>query len=245
MSTVDARRLGLILLDTRFPRVPGDLGRADSYPWPVITHVVPGAVPSQVVCSAQALRASGLAERFVAAARSLVDEGADAITTSCGFLVLLQAQLQASVPVPVLSSSLLALPALLRRQPRVGVLTIRADRLGAEHLLAAGVPQDRLQDILLQDLPQDGHFVSSILGNGLTLDEDRARLEVVQAAQALQARAPDLRQVVFECTNLPPYAQAVADATGWQLSTLLQSRRLLGDRALAQAPFINPLEADF
>lgn len=242
---IASRRLGLILLDTRFPRLPGDLGRPDSYPWPVITQVVPGAVPAQVVCSAQALRDSGLAERFVAAARSLVAEGADAITTSCGFLVLLQAQLQASVPVPVLSSSLLALRALLRRQPRVGVLTIRADRLGPEHLLAAGVPEHRLSDVLLQDLPEDGHFVTSILGNGVALDEARARLEVVQAAQALQARAPDLRQVVLECTNLPPYAQPVADATGWQLSTLLQSRRLLGDRALAQAPFINPLEADF
>lgn len=238
-------RLGLILLDTRFPRLPGDLGRPDSYPWPVITQVVHGAVPAQVVCSAQALQASGLAERFVDAARCLVAEGADAITTSCGFLVLLQAQLQAAVSVPVLSSSLLALPALLSHQARVGVLTIRADRLGPEHLLAAGVPESRLADVLLQDLPEDGHFVASILGNAAALDEARARAEVVQAAQALQARAPDVRQVVLECTNLPPYAQAVADATGWQLGTLLQSRRLLGDRALAQAPFINPFEADF
>lgn len=241
-----ARRLGLILLDTRFPRPPGDLGRPDSYPAPVLREVVEGAAPARVVCSAQALRDSGLAGRFVAAARALHARGAEAITTSCGFLVLLQAELQAAVPVPVLSSSLLALPGLLRRQPRVGVLTIAADRLGPEHLGAAGVPPERLGDVLLQGLPADGHFVSSILGNSDALDLARARQEVVQAALALRARAPDLRQLVLECTNLPPYAQAVAEATGWQLCTLLQSRRLLGESAPHQAPFfINPLDADF
>jgi len=238
-------RLGLIRLDTRFPRPPGDLGRADSYPAEVLTQVVSGAVPQRVVGSAEALLGSGLAPVFVDAARQLVAQGAQAITTSCGFLVLLQSHLQAAVPVPVVSSSLLALPALLRRQPQVGVLTIQAQGLGPQHLLAAGVPPERLADVCIQGLPPDCHFVQSILGNAATLDPAQAERDVVAAALQLQARAPQLRDLVLECTNLPPYAQAVADATGWSLLTLLQSSRLLGDRAVAHPSFIHPSHAEF
>jgi hypothetical protein len=66
------------------------------------------------------------------------------ITTSCGFLVLLQRELQAAVNVPVVTSSLLQLPALLGREPCVGVRAISAEHLGHEHLLSAGVPKARL-----------------------------------------------------------------------------------------------------
>ncbi|MDD0808806.1 aspartate/glutamate racemase family protein [Curvibacter sp. RS43] len=238
-------RLGLIRLDTQFPRPPGDLGRADSFPAEVLTEVVSGAVPRRVVGSAEALLASGLLPWFEQAAQRLVAQGAQAITTSCGFLVLLQAQLQAAVPVPVVSSSLLGLPALLRRRPQVGVLTIQAEGLGPAHLLAAGVPAERLRDVWVQGLPPDSHFVQSIVGNRSILDVAQAERDVVAAALQLQARAPHLGELVLECTNLPPYAQAVADATGWTLLTLLQSRRLLGERAVASSFFIHPSHAEF
>ncbi len=49
-------------------------------------------------------------------------------------------ELQAAARAPVVTSSLLQLPGLLAREPKVGVLTISAAALGTEHLLAAGVP---------------------------------------------------------------------------------------------------------
>jgi len=36
---------------------------------------------------------------------------------------------------------------------------------------------------------------------------------VVDAAQRLVARWPTVREIVLECTNMPPYAKAVARAT--------------------------------
>lgn len=233
MPEAPSPRLGLILLDTRFPRPPGDLGRPDSYPLPVLTKVVEGAVPAEVVSDAARLDASPLAAQFVAAARDLAARGASAITTSCGFLVLLQVRLQASVPVPVLSSSLLALPELLAREAAVGVLTISAERLGGDYLRAAGVPASRMGDVWVQGMPADSHFVQAILGNLDALDESRAAQEVLAAGLALKARAPALRTLVLECTNLPPYAEALAQATGWRIVSLLQSKRLLAEQVRA------------
>ena len=208
--------LGILMLDTRFPRPPGDIGHPETFPWRVERRVVGGAVPARIVQCADGLRASGVVQDFVVAARALTARGARAITTSCGFLVLLQSELQAAVPVPLFSSSLLWLPLLLARQQQVGVLTISAASLEPAHLLAAGVPAQRLGDVLVQGVAADGEFATRLLSNATHMDLDAACRDVVAAAKALRARAPALRAVVLECTNMPPYRAAVEAATGLQ-----------------------------
>lgn len=219
--------LGILMLETRFPRPPGDVGHPATFGVPVRRRVVPGAVPREVVASAAAFRACGLHEPFLAAARALEAEGARAITTSCGFLVLLQEELQRAVGVPVVSSSLLQLPALLEREARVGVLTISAGHLGDAYLLAAGVPAGRLADVVVQGVAPDSHFATAILDNEPHLDLARAEADLVAAARSLQARAPGLRTVVLECTNMPPHADAIVAATGWRLKSLRDATPLL------------------
>ena len=164
---------------------------------------------------------------FADSARELEREGALAITTSCGFLVLLQHELQAAVRVPVITSSLLQLPGLLARHPRAGVLTISAAALGPEHLLAAGVPAHRLGDVVVQGVEPAGEFAAAILGNRDTMDLERAGRDVVDAAMALKRREPSLRAVVLECTNMPPYRQAVEAATGLKTWALTDDEGLL------------------
>ena len=214
------------MLDTRFPRPPGDAGNPASWPAPALLKVVEGAWPRRIVQSADGLREAGVLRDFVDAVRELAGEGATAITTSCGFLVLLQQELQDACAVPVVSSSLLQLPALLRDEERVGVLTISAQQLGEEHLLAAGVARERLHDVVVQGVNPAGEFARSILGNRARMDLQRAGDDVLGAALTLRTRAPDLRTVVLECTNMPPYAQAVREATGCEPRTLLDSRAL-------------------
>lgn len=219
----DARTLGVLLLDTHFPRPPGDIGCADTFAAPVHLHVVRGAFANDVVSSVSSLRASGLAAQFVQAARELhTEHGVAAITTSCGFLVALQAELQAAVPVPVVSSALLWLPQLLKLEKQMGVLTFDAATLGIEHLHSAGVPAERLADVLVEGMPSGSEFVRGIRGDDPAMDLQRGGAEVVAAAVALKARAPQLRTLVFECTNMPPYAQDVEQATGLRTLSLLQ-----------------------
>jgi len=189
------RWLGILMLDTHFPRPPGDVGHPASWRMPVRYRTVAGASPQRVVREAD----PSLLAPFVDAARALQAEGASAITTSCGFLVRFQDALQAALDVPVWTSSLLALPSL----PRPGVITVDAASLAG---LAGDTPVEglapgcSLQRTLLDDLP--------------ALDPQAAEADTVAAATRLVQRHPDIEHLVLECTNLPPYAAAVQRATG-------------------------------
>ena len=99
-------RLGILMLEARFPRIPGDMGNAETWPFPVLYRVVTGASPQRVVRE----KAAGLLPEFIAAARELVALGADGITTNCGFLSLYQKELATAVSVPVATSSLMQVP---------------------------------------------------------------------------------------------------------------------------------------
>ncbi|MBI2771591.1 MAG: aspartate/glutamate racemase family protein [Burkholderiales bacterium] len=215
------------MLDTRFPRPLGDIGNPESFAVPTRKVMVLGAFPEKVVQTAAGMRANKIAVGFAGMVRQLERDGAAAITTSCGFLVLLQKELQAAVKVPVVTSSLLQLPELLAAHKQVGVLTISAARLGHEHLRAAGVRRDRLADVLVEGVDPKGEFSTAILGNKPQMDLEKAQAGVVAAAVALKRRAPALSTVVLECTNMPPYAAQIEQATGMKTFSLLQSKVLL------------------
>ena len=218
--------LGIVMLDTKFPRPPGDIGHPDAFSVPTSRRIVRGAWPDKVVQSAAGLRGARVVPAFVFVVRAMERDGAKAITTSCGFLVLLQKELQAAVKVPVITSSLQQLPGLLATQPKVGVLTISAGKLGLEHLRAAGVPKERLKDVVVQGVDPQGEFATSILGNRAHMDLEKAAASVLAAAIALKQREPSLNSVVLECTNMPPYRQAIEAATGMKTFALTDDGRL-------------------
>jgi Asp/Glu/hydantoin racemase len=210
------------MLDTRFPRPVGDIGHPRTFAFPVRYSTVRGASPRRVVVE----RDRRLVAPFVAAARALEADGVAAITTSCGFLALFQRELAASVAVPLWTSSLLLvaeLEAALQPNGRVGVVTADAASLSADHLRAVGARGD----IPIEGLATDSRFRATLLDDLETLDEGEARRATVAAAERLVARRPDVRAIVLECTNLPPYADAVRDATGLpvhDITTLVRSR---------------------
>ena len=145
---------------------------------------------------------------------------AAAITTSCGFLVLWQQELQALSPVPVITSSLCLLPELLHREQHVGVLSIDAHSLTPLHWAGAGLGPHLVRRLVVKGMPPDGHFCQSILGNQAHLDADQAQQEVVAAALSLVQESPQLKTLVLECTNLPPYQSAIEMATGLKVLSL-------------------------
>src|SRR5258706_14155132 len=106
-------RVGILMLEARFPRIPGDMGNAETWPFPVLYKVVPGASPRRVVYD----KAQGLLDDFLESAAELVRLGADGITTTCGFLSLYQHELAAHAGVPVAASSLMQVPLIERVLP--------------------------------------------------------------------------------------------------------------------------------
>jgi hypothetical protein len=210
------------MLDTRFPRIEGDIGNPASFDYPVIFRTMKG------IGSADAVAAHPDRPRVLAAlkanAEALAAEGAAGLSTSCGFLALYQKELEALSPVPVATSALLLIKAL--KGKNVGVLTASAENLTAAHLAAVDAPTDTP----VEGLPPDGSFASTFLRNGLTLDRDAVEREAVEAGRTLLRKHPGVDTVVLECTNLPPYKAALEQALGMPVFDVLDLLRDLHRR---------------
>jgi hypothetical protein len=203
--------VGILMLDTRFPRIPGDMGNASTFPFPVRYHRVEGAHPDLVVRRG----AEGLLPAFIEGARALQREGVGAITTNCGFLVKYQQQLAAAVRVPVFTSSLLLVPLVHRMLApgrRIGLMTVNGAGLTPEHLAGAGVGPDIPP--VVAGMEGEKEFTRVLLDDELELDVDAAREEHVRVARRLVDEHPDVGAIVLECTNMPPYAADVQRVTG-------------------------------
>jgi len=202
--------LGILMLEARFPRIPGDMGNAATWPFPVLYRVVRGASPERVVLR----QAEGLLEAFLDAAAELVDQGAEAITTNCGFLAIFQRELAAHVRVPVATSAMIQVPwvqALLPPGQCAGVITVSSGSLTARHLAGAGVPADT--PIIGTEGGRE-FFRVLIKGEARDMDVALAEADILDAGRRLVAAHPSVGAIVLECTNMPPYARALRDALG-------------------------------
>ena len=229
--------LGILMLDARFPRIPGDMGHAATWPFPVLYRVIKGATPERVVLGG----AEGLLPDFLAAAADLVDQGAEAITTNCGFLSLFQRDLASHVRVPVATSALVQVPwvqATLPPGKRVGIITVSAGSLTPRHLEAANVPLDT--PIVGTESGRE-FFRVLIKAEKTDMDVDLAAQDILDAGKALVGLHPEVGAIVLECTNMPPYARAVRNATGlpvfdiWSLVTWFHAG--LRPQSFAAIPF--------
>ena len=208
-KTVYGASLGILMLETQFPRIYGDIGNAATWPFPVQYRVVRGATPDNVVRA----DAREQVDKFIDAAKDLVASGCDGITTNCGFLALIQDQIAEAVPVPVATSSLMQTPMVQQLMPagkRVGILTISKSTLTEAHLKAAGVPLDT------PIVGTEGMraFTRDILDDNPSIDFDECRLDMLDAAKELVTNHSDIGAIVLECTNMTPYAADVRKYTG-------------------------------
>lgn len=209
--------LGILMLDTRFPRIVGDIGNAKSFDFPVIYRTMQGIGPDEAV-NAHPNRPRVLAALKVNA-EALAQEGAVGLSTSCGFLALYQKDLERVSPVPVATSALLLIAGLKRK--KVGVITASAKNLTRAHLAGAGAPTDTP----VVGMPTDGAFAATFIRNGATLDRDAVEAEAVAAGKELVRQHPDLEAIVLECTNLPPYKAALEKALGLPVHDVLDLLR--------------------
>ena len=192
--------VSLLQLDTSFPRIPGDIGSPETWSADLDVHVVPELSVARVINSDPGATDMAAVEAAMDRARG------DILTTSCGFLCYWQDRLAARTTTPFVSSALLALPDLRTRfaDDELAILTFNADVLtspafapaldGFAGLVAGLAAQSHLHQVVANDLP--------------ALDRQRAEDEIVRLVDGLYA-AGRVRALLLECTNLPPYKQAL------------------------------------
>jgi Asp/Glu/hydantoin racemase len=203
--------IGILILNAAYPCIPGNVGNATTFDFPVRYKVVKEASIDRLLNR----RDRSLVQPFIKAARELESEGVNAITGACGFMALFQPEIAAAVSIPVFMSSLMQIPFMYRIAGpgrRIGVITADASALTDDHFSAAGVSPDiPLAVVGMQDKEE---FRQAVLEEKGTLDSALMEQEVVAAAQDLVQRHADIGPVLLECSDLPPFAHAVQAAIG-------------------------------
>ncbi len=222
------QRLGVVLLDARYPRLPGDVGHADTYESAVQFEVVPGLTADRLIHHFDP-EILGLVQRTV---QRLANHGATVAVGGCGFFARVHRELRDEGPIPFLSSSLLQVPWLrmLYGDP-VGVLTIDEASLTDQYVHDAG--WSRTDPVVVQGVDPDSLFWHVYFENRDRFDPSVMEADVVRAAVRLAARAPNLRALVLECTNMAPFAaavQAVVSVPIFDIQGLAHFAALAADR---------------
>jgi len=196
----------LYLDDCWYPTVPGNVANLSTYPFPVMLKKVPNCTTMKLLNGDE-----GLLETIVNTAKELEKEGARAITSACGFFGRFQKEVAAAVDIPVYLSSLMQVPWLLaglKPNKKVGILTAYEKGISPELLENCGIHDP--SSIRIQDLSDLTEF-SCIIEDRGTFDHAALEQEAVTAAESLVD--DDVAVILLECSDLPPYAHAIQQAT--------------------------------
>lgn len=184
------------------------VGDARRYVSPPIWKKIPGGWARDVVSGVPALE-----DQYVKAAQELVREGADAITCDCGFAVRYQQAIAVAVSVPVSTSSLLLLPALLANvtaSKKIAILTADSRYLDAGIFATLGVKEpsrlvvEGLEGTATYDylLAEKGNVhVNDVLAD---IDDIIARVQ----------KHENVAAILCECTIFPRVSPRIRRVTG-------------------------------
>jgi hypothetical protein len=195
---------------TQLETLPGNSTNPETFAFPVSCRRIRGANihtilenPSQPVL-----------QSMIDEARRMEREGILAITTSCGFNAVFQRELADAVRVPVFTSSLMQVPLvqhMLGKERTVGVITAKKAALTEKHLKGAGI-EDRTA-IHIRGLETCTEWNKIFSSPDEDIDIPTVASDVVRLAGSM-AEKTDVGAFVLECTDLPPFADAIRRATG-------------------------------
>jgi hypothetical protein len=190
--------------------LPGNSVNPASYDFPVDLRRVQGANIQTILesPSQDALRA------MIREARRMERRGVRAITTSCGFNAIFQNELADAVDIPVFTSSLMQVPlvqTMMGEEQMVGIITAKKSALTPHHLRNVGI-DDRVP-VHIEGLDACSEWNKIFSSPDTDIVTRKVGEDLVEMACALTARLK-IGALIFECTDLPPFSDAVRKATG-------------------------------
>lgn len=218
-SEIDNARIGILCWETgHVPRglmqletLVGNSTNPDSYDYPVRLKPVRGANVHTILDNPD----PAVLQTMIEDARAMAADGIKAITTSCGFNAVFQRELAAAVNVPVFASSLLQVP-LVRQihgpDSEICIITAKAAALRPEHFSAVGIA-DR-KGLVICGLEECQAWNQIFLAPDADVDMDAIEREVLGTALQALEQHPGIRAFVLECTDLPPFSEAIRRRTG-------------------------------
>lgn len=217
--------IGVLILETSFPRIPGSIGNLDTFSFPVLHKVIRNTNVNNIILQPDI----SLVQDFIKGAKELELDGAKGITTSCGFLGMFQQEVADTVNIPVFCSSLLQVPMaarMLRKDQKVGILTADARNLTEKNLKPMGIDASvRTAIVGMEKCPE---FWEVFFEDKPVMDIDKMEREAVDVILAL-TKQENLGAIVIECSTLPPFAPAIQRATGLPVFDFVTLTNLMHD----------------
>lgn len=203
--------IGIIILDTKFQRILGDIGNSKTWKFPVIYRLMKEIYPNKIV-NQKDFRTSIMA-MAIRTARELEEVGVDAITTTCGFLAKYQKEISNNVSVPVFTSSLLQIPMIyqiLNQEKKIAVITANSKTLTGEILSCVGIKNIPL---IVTGMENKNYFQKVFVSNQLVnFSRDRIKNEIIETViDLINFHHDEIGAILLECTNMSPYAHDVQE----------------------------------
>lgn len=203
--------IGILLLDTYTPFIPGDVGNATTYSFPVRFQKVPGFTVERAI-----QKDPTAFDSLLAAATELESQGVRAITGDCGYMVIHQQKLKKHVGVPVFLSSLLQVPfitSIIGEDKKIAVMCADSRQLNYEAIdRFIGLKNNR--NLVIRGLQERRNFNEAILEEVGLLDAGKIEQEMVEEAERTVSEHPDIGAFLLECSCLPPYGAAIQETVG-------------------------------
>merc|ERR1712070_363779 len=206
--------LGVIRLDYNYPPAAGDIDCPGSYGYDVLFRVVPG-LTFEMAQSGRMTRA--VTEEFKAGIKWLESKGASGITGDCGFMMAFQPIARDVATVPCFMSSMVQCPMVsvaFDKYDKILILTANSATLKPQKdtlLNACGFDVDDTRFLIMgcQDVPG-----FDAVAKGEAVDVEYVTPGIVKMTKDILERQPSIRAIILECTELPPYSDALRQATG-------------------------------
>jgi len=215
--------VGIVYIgDLNYPMIPGNVVSAYTYDFPVRLRAVEGLDIPRLFAADPTI-----ADDIIKLGTHMVErEGVRALCAACGFFGNFHKQVAAALDVPVAMSSLVQINwirSLIKPGQRIGILT--ADAASLTPALFENVGVTDTSDLVIKDLRHAEQF-SAILEYRGEFDNRKVQQEVVsKALELIEEDNGDIGAILLECSDMPPYAWAVQQATQlpvWDFTTLIR-----------------------
>merc|ERR1712232_52415 len=206
--------LGIVRLDYNYPPAPGDIDCPGSYDYDVLYRAVPGLTFEMAQSGKMTYEVE---KEFNVAIKWLEKKGASGVTGDCGFMMAFQCIARQTATVPVFMSSMVQSPIIsvaFDKYDKIMILTANSETLKPQKdtlLSHCGfdVNDDRYKIFGCQDVPG-----FDAVAKGEKVDVEKVTPGIVKMTQKILKEIPSIRAILLECTELPPYSDALRQHTG-------------------------------
>jgi hypothetical protein len=200
--------IGIIMMDTKFPRGIGDLGNSNTFSFPVRYKVLKNITASEISENSDLLL-----NKFIEAAQELENEGVKAITTCCGLAIAYQKEVSAAINIPFFAS-------IYNLIPLIHSMIAPGKIIGLFHDIDRGTDDQtfNLAGWSKNDIPiartfmtNDKLFARMIHEDVEIVDSDVIEEEIREMTRKFVEDVPNLGAIALVCTNYGQYSNIIQE----------------------------------